>query len=305
MTITSIYRILKTSIISLWRNRWLSLAATLIMVLTLFSISFFVSLLIITNKTTESLKNRVDISVYFNDSASNDQVFALQNILLSRSDIKSVEYVSKEQALTLWRDLNKDNESLRNAVSETNNPLPRSLEIKTDQPEDLEVINNFLNSPDYKPLIRDISYKKSKDIIDKMIRVTSLTKKIGWIVSALFILISILIIYNTIRLTIFVHSEEISIMKLVGASDLYIQGPFFVDGISYGLLGALISSIIFYVFMRISAPGVFNYLQIGDYSKYLSEYGLNNFGIIFLFQFLVGAVLGTSCSVMAIKKHLK
>ncbi len=305
MTLISIFRILKTSVISLWRNRWLSLAATLIMVLTLFTISFFVSLLIVTNKTTETLKSKVDISVYFNDSTSKDQIYALENLLLSRSDIKNVNYISKEDALSLWRDRNKDNEKLRNAISESDNPLPRSLEIRTNQPEDLESVNTFLSSSDYKPLIREISYKKSKDIIGRMVKVTNLTKQVGYVVSALFILISILIIYNTIRLTIFVRSEEISIMKLVGASDFYIQGPFFMDGISYGLIGAIIGSIIFFTFISIAAPSVYNYLDVKDYSNYMRQYGLNNFGIIFLFQFLVGLLLGIFCSFFAIKKHLK
>jgi len=305
MTTISFYRILKTSLISLWRNRWLSLAATLVMFLTLFSISFFTSLLIVTNKTTETLKTKVDMSVYFNDSASKDQIYALQNILLSRSDIKSADYLSKEKALAIWRDRYQDNEKLRNAVSETDNPLPRSLGIKTNKPEDLETINSFLASSDYKPLIREVSYKNSKDLIEKMVKLTTLTRNIGWFISALFILISILIIYNTIRLTIYTRAEEIEIMKLVGASDLYIQGPFIADGAGYGLIGAIITSVIFYSFSQITQPSIYNYLELSNYSDYLGQYGFNNFALIFLFQLAVGVTLGVTCSLLAVKKHLK
>ena len=291
--------------ISLWRNRWLSLAATLVMFLTLFTISFFTSSMIVTNKTTDTLKGKVDISVYFNDSTSKDQIFALQNILLSRGDIKSVDYTSKEQALADWRERNKENEKLRDAISESDNPLPRSLEIKTNQPEDLDQINSFLSSPDYKNLIRDISYKKSKDIIDKMVKMTNVVKNIGWVVSVLFIIISILTIYNTIRLTIYIREEEIAIMKLVGASDLYIQGPFVIEGATYGVIGAVITSIIFFIFSRLSEPAIYNYLEIKNYNDYLGQYGMNNFVVILLFQLLVGLVLGITCSILAIKKHLK
>ena len=305
MTTISLYRIFKTSLISLWRNRWLSLAATLVMFLTLFSISFFASLLIVTNKTTDTLKSKVDMSVYFNDSASKDQIYALQNILLSRSDIKSADYISKEKALAVWQERYADNEKLRDAVSETDNPLPRSLGIKTNQPEDLEAINTFLNSSDYKPLIREVSYKNSKDLIDKMMKLTTMTRNIGWFISALFILISILIIYNTIRLTIYTRSEEIEIMKLVGASDLYIQGPFIADGAGYGLIGAIVTSIIFFTFSQLAQPSIFNYLELSNYSDYLGRYGFNNFGLIFLFQLIVGVTLGVTCSLLAIKKHLK
>jgi phosphoglycerate dehydrogenase-like enzyme len=99
--------------------------------------------------------------------------------------------------------------------------------------------------------------------------------------------------------------EEIAIMKLVGASDFYIQGPFLVDGASYAFLGAIITSVIFVIFSRISLPSIYNYLELRDYYNYLSQFGLNNIGIIFLFQLIVGLVLGIGCSIFAVKKHLK
>ncbi|MFA4996036.1 MAG: permease-like cell division protein FtsX [Patescibacteria group bacterium] len=296
------YRITKMSLVSFWRNRWLSLAATLIMVLTLITISFFVSMMLITNRTTESLKDKVDMSVYFNDDASKDQITAIQNILLSRSDIKSVDYISKEKALESWRSRNKDNEGIRDLISDTDNPLPRSLEIKTQDPEDLEKINTFLSSKDYQSLIKEISYKKNKDLVDRLVKITNFLKIAGWSMSLLFVLISILVIYNTIRLTIFARSDEIEIMKLVGASDLYVRGPFVFEGMAYGLIGAIISSIIFIFTFRLTVPAAENYLGLSNLN---SNYLGISLALIIGLQFLVGLALGIFCSVMAIKKHLK
>ncbi len=296
------YRIAKMSLLSFWRNRWLSLAATLIMILTLITISFFVSLMLITNTTTQSLRDKVDMSVYFDESTSKDQISAIQNILLTRSDIKSVDYTSKEKALELWRKRNSENDKLRDIISETDNPLPRSLEIKTQDPEDMEKIYNFLNTNDYKPLIKDISYKKNKVLIDRLVKITNFIRLGGWAMSMIFVLISILVIYNTIRLTIFARKDEIDIMKLVGASDLYVRGPFVLEGMGYGLLGAMISSLLFAFIFKLTVPAVEQYLGLSNIN---SSYLGINVTLIILLQVLVGLMLGIFCSVLAVKKHLK
>lgn len=301
MFFTTIYRILKTSMISLWRNRWLSLAATLIMVLTLFTISFFVSLLVISERTSTSLKDKVDISVYFNETTSKDQIFTIQNALLSRADIKSVDYISKEMALEKWRQISQGDDKIKDAISDSFNPLPRSLEIKTERPEDLENVNQFLSSTNYKPLIRDISYRKNKDLVDRLVKITQFIKYVGWILSSIFVLISILIIYNTIRLTIYARSDEIDIMKLVGASDWYVQGPFIVEGISYGILGSIIASLILFTVSRLLLPVTEQYLGTSVGSVYA---GLN-FGLVIAVQLSVGLFLGIACSLVAVRKHLK
>lgn len=299
---TTIIRIAKTAGISLWRNRGLSLAATLVMTLTLFTISFFASLLIMINSTTNLLRSKVDIAVYFNETASKDQILAIENVLHERSDIKKVDYISKEEALNRWRERNLGNEGLSGIISDTYNPLPRSLEIKTERPEDIESVNSFLTSEDYKPLIREVSYQKNKDRIDKLMKITSFIKSVGWILSGIFVIVSILIIYNTIRLTIYARSDEIEIMNLVGASNSYVQGPFVLEGVAYGILAAIISSIILSFVFRFSLPAAGNYLGISSEGAFYSQISLP---LIIFSQLAVGTILGTVCSIFAVKKHLK
>ena len=301
MFLTTFYRISKMSFISLWRNRWLSLAATFIMILTLITISVFASLLTVINKTTETLRDKVDMTVYFNDATTNDQIFAIQNILVSRSDIKVADFISKDKALKRWKERNKDNEKIRDIISETDNPLPRSLEIKTQDPEDLAKIFAYLQGDDYKPLIREISYQKNKNLIDRLVRITTFIKIGGYTLSLVFVLISILIIYNTIRLTIFARSDEIDIMRLVGASDWYVRGPFIIEGISYGLLGAIVSALLFSTAFHFVVPFAERYLGSDNLN---SNYLGMNLALIIAMQFLAGLLLGTLCSVVAVKKHL-
>lgn len=302
MSFVALQRIFRTALNSLWRNSWLSVASTLIMIVTLIVISVFVSLTIITNKVTDALKDRIDMAAYIDDKVTQDQLFALQKVISARTDVLNVDYVSKEEALKRWRDRNSDNQKIRDVVTADNNPLPRSLEIKTKNPEDLENIAKMLESQEYSPLIKELSYKKNKDMINRLIRITDFIKTMGWSLSIIFILISILVIYNTIRLTIFARSEEIAIMKLVGATDWYIRGPFIVEGVAYGILATTIASIVSYITFRLLMPWAQQYL--GGFNLGTGYLGVS-FAMVVLLQLGVSIILGIVCSVFAVKRHLK
>ncbi|MCX6812038.1 MAG: permease-like cell division protein FtsX [Candidatus Berkelbacteria bacterium] len=298
-TITS-RRVLKSALVSAWRNRLLSLATTIVIILALFIISLFTFTTIVANQAAAVLKNKVDLTVYLKDSVSDDQVTALEDIIRSRSEVLSIKYLDKDAALAVWRTQHADNTDLQNVISETDNPLPRSFEVKTARPEQIETVANFLDSEDYAPLIAQIDYKQTKNIIDRLVRITSFIRIIGWSLSLLFVLISILIVYNTLRLAIYARSDEIEIMRLVGASGMYIRGPFIIEGLLYGFLAAIITAIIFYFFTGVTIGPVQNYLGLSEYSSSLSV----NIWLIILLQFVVGLLLGAFCSLLAIRRYL-
>jgi len=299
---TTFKRIIKTAAVSLWRNRWLSLASTLVMVITLVIISVFISLTIIANKITDSLEDKIDMAAYLKDSVSEDQIFELQKLITRREDVVAVYYVSKEEALERWKARNQEDENLRDIISSDDNPLPRSLEIKTEKPEGLEEIANLLDDQAYSSLIKELSYKKNKDVVERLSKIARFISIFGWSLSAVFILISILVIYNTVRLTIFARSEEIDIMRLVGASSDYVRGPFLLEGVAYGIVGTIISSIILYFAFQFTLPWARGYL--GGFDIGAGYLGIS-FWMVVLMQLLVGILLGVFCSLFAIKKHLK
>jgi len=300
--LTSFVRILKTAMVSLWRNRGLSLVSTLIMVITLIIISVFLSINIITSKVTKSLEDRIDMAAYIKDEASEEQVTALKRMLSNRSDILQVRYISKDEALSRWKERYRDNEKIRDAISAESNPLPRSLEIKTKKTSDLEEVAKVLSVKDYSAIIRELSYSKNRDTINRLIKITNFVKIAGWSLSIIFILISILVIYNTIRLTIFARSKEIEIMRLVGASDWFVRGPFIVEGVSYGILATIISSFLVILTFKLSLPFAKQYL--GDFDLGGGYMGIN-IGMVIFIQLVVGVLLGFACSFSAIKKYLK
>jgi len=291
MNWTSISRITKLGLTNFWRNRWLSLASTLVMTLTLLIITLFVVMTIVIGKTTDRIKSKMDITVYFRDSATTEEISDLQQTLGARSDVKEVRYISK-------------NLRIRELVKPEENPLPRSLAIKAQVPEQLNAIADFLADDANSPIIHKISYEENKIVIDKLLAITSFIKKMGILFSVIFILISILVILNTIRLAIFARKEEIEIMRLVGASDRFIKVPFIVEGSLYGILACILAVILMWVGVFSISPLTNQYLG-AQVTENMQQFFISRFGLILLMQFLVGIIVGVASSLFSIRKYLK
>lgn len=303
MKMESAKRIVKLGLTNFWRNRWLSFAATLIMTLTLLIISTFVILTIVIGKTTTSIRDRMDISVYFQDSASNEQIVNLQRQLAARSDVKEVQYISKDEALVRFKE-QQQGRKVSQFINPEENPLPRSLDIKTTAAQNLEAINQFINQDQFKLIIHNISYQENKKIIDRLIAITSFLKEIGWLMSGVFVLISILVIMNTIRLTIFTRKDEIEIMRLVGANDSFIRVPFLIEGLLYGVLATVLAMALVWIGIAILAPRTEQYLGLAV-SQQMVHFFVSHFWLMLFLELIVGMSIGVICSLISIRKHLK
>lgn len=295
-------RILKLGFTNFWRNSWLSLIATLIMTLTLLIISVFLIFNLVIKNTTESIKEKIDLTAYFTDEAKDDQINALINELKLRPDVKIVHFVSKTEALEKWQSL-KISQTVKEQVTEEENPLPRSMDIKADQAENTGAIANFLAAEKFKPLIRRISYQQNKDIIEKLINITRFSQRIGLILSGIFLIISILVILNTVRLAIHIRGEEIGIMRLVGANDIFVRMPFVFESLLYAFFATILSLLLIGLGLHYVSPMITRYL--GDVSLNLEEYFLQNIWIILIFELLVSSLLSVICSLFSIKRYLK
>jgi len=332
-------RIVKLGLNNFWRNGWLSFAATFIMTLTLLIISVFMIFNLVINTTTDSIKKKIDLTVYFQDNASDAQIRDLKLMLQGRSDVKEVVYLTKEDAFTRWQSTQK-NEKIRSLVTKENNFLPRSLEVKATNPESLENIANFISGGNkdvitksddsdpgkvlgiqsdgtntnqsvasqnstqgYLSIIRKISYQENKNIIEKLINITKFSREIGIILSIVFLTISILVIFNTIRLTIFTRETEIEIMRLVGANDSFIRTPFLIEGSLYGIFATILSLVLIWAGLYFISPMIARYL--GDVSLNLKGFFLSNLVWIAILEFILAVVITTSCSWISIRKNLK
>lgn len=303
MNWTSVSRITKLGLTNFWRNRWLSIASTLVMTLTLLIITLFVVMTIVIGKTTDRIKAKMDISVYFKDSATTEEISNLQETLAARPDVKEVKYISKEEALQIWNERQK-NLRIKELVTTEENPLPRSLAIKAQDPSQLDNIANFLAAEENASIIHQISYEENKQIIDKLLAITAFIKQMGGIFSAIFIIISILVILNTIRLAIFSRREEIEIMRLVGASDRFIRVPFVVEGVLYGFLACVLAMLLMWMGIFAVTPLVNRYLG-ETVATGMQSFFISHLAWIFLLQFFVGIIVGIFSSLFSIRRYLK
>ena len=297
-----IKRIIRSSWKSFYRNKGLSLATLLIMVITM---SLFTSLFLlrgITDFLILEIQKRADISVFFNLNVLEEEILKIENKLDQMPEVKEVQYVSREEALEKFKERHKDNPAIMAALEEIGvNPFPVSLNIRAVGLKEYAIIANFLEDPLFVNLIYKIDYLERKPLIERIFAITSNIKWIVIILSLIFGLVAILIFFNTIRLSIYAQKEEIAIQKLVGASNWFIQGPFIVQGIITGIFAVLISLLIFALGCFFSAPQIETIIPGFNLWRYFTTHLF----IIVLIQFVVGAGLGVISSIAAIKKYLK
>lgn len=298
----TIWRIMVAGGRNFLRNAWLSSAATAVMSVTLIIIlASFVSSSAL-SATIKGIVNKVHVSLYLKDSTTIDQTHDLQNKLRGLDNVQSVDYVSKNDALAIYREQNKSNPKLLEAVSETDNPLPASLQIRAKDPKKLDPIVNFVKqNPSYDSLVSEYSYAaERKTTIDRIVRVSNFLKTTGLAASLIFTVISILIIFNTIRMAIFTRRNEIEIMKLVGATNWFIRGPFLFEAALYGIIAAFVAVGMVYAILLGGAPKLHNYIDVDSTIAFFRS----NPVIILLGELAVGIAIGAVSSLLAMMRYL-
>lgn len=301
------WRIVKSGMQNFIRNATLAIAAMAVMVITLTIILFSIIANATFSNTIQQITDKIDISVYLKDSVTQDQRDDLMNEVRGISNVKEVEYVSKEDALTVYKEANKDNIDLLLAISQTDNPLPASLRIKPKDPNKIEEIKAFLEKQEIKDLQSDeTSYSGDrKEAIDKISKATKFLREAGIAGIVVFMIVSILIIFNTIRMAIFNRRDELQIMRLLGASTWFIRGPFVVETVLYGVFSAIISVVICNSIFVISSSA-FEASSLGVLDiKFASDYFANHFWVILTLQLLIGILIGAASSIIATRRYLK
>ena len=299
---TALSRVIKYGLLNFWRSGWLSTATIIIMIVTLIVFEGLIFLNVLTNQALESLKDKIDISVYFNQESSEDEILKIKKSLEDLSEVKKVEYLSKEKALEIFQEKHKEDQTISEALKELDiNPLLASLNIKAYDTRDYGVINTYLNNNSFKNLINKVSYAKNFTIIDRLNRIMNTINKVGMFLTILFSFIAVLITFNTIRLAIYSNKEEINIMRLVGASNSFIRGPYVVEGIIYGIIAGIFSFIILIPVIYYGSP----YIKIFIPDMNIWSYLISNLIRILGYQILFGSALGITSSSIAIRKYLR
>jgi cell division transport system permease protein len=302
-----VWRIIKTGGQNFVRNLTLAIAAMAVMLITLTIILFSVIANATFNNTIQQITDRIDISVYLKDEVTDVERNKLISDLEKIKNVKSVQYVSKDKALEDYKKANESNLDLLLAISATDNPLPASLRVKPNDPNKIEEIKTFLERGDIKSMQSDeTSYSGDrKDAIDKITGATKFLGQAGIVGVVIFTIVSMLIIFNTIRMAIFNRRDELQIMRLLGASTGYIRGPFVVETILYGIIAGLLSVVICETLFSVSA-NAFGASSLGLLDiNYANNYFAKHFWLILTAQLAIGILIGAASSLIATRRYLK
>lgn len=292
--LTTTYRILRNTTNHLTRNFWHNLAAILVMSLTFFVTAVFVLAAITSNKILTYFENQPQITAFFKEEASEDYIQQVKKVLENTGKTSKVSYVSKSQALEIYRQQNIDEPELLEFV--TADILPASLEVSAAKIEYLSELAQILGN--------DTNVEKvifQKDVVEALQHWTKNARIIGGGLIAFLGFVSILIVLVVISLNIGSFSKEIEIMRLVGASSWYIRWPFLLDGAFFGIVAAACSmGALYFTLPRITSwaskvfvgANVFPIPQSLLLNLWVGTTGL-------------GIVLGITGSLAAIWRHLR
>lgn len=299
----TLWRIIQAGGRNFLRNAWLSTAATAVMTITLILMTFsFISNSALSS-TIKNVTDKIDVTIYLIDAATTDQVNQLKKQIAALPNVQSVQYGSKADALNEYRKQNAGNAKLLEALNETDNPLPAKLRIEVKDPNNLASISSFINQPNIKALQSDPpNYSgQRKTTIDKIVHLSQFFKRTSLVASLVFVVISVLIIFNTIRMAIFTRRSEIEIMQLVGATNWFIRGPFLVEAALYGIIAAVLALIFCYSILLAGADKLSNYIDIFSTVNFLRHSTL----LVVMAELVTGIVIGTIASIFAMSRHLK
>jgi cell division transport system permease protein len=302
---TNLKRVGRSGFLNFWRNGSVTFTAVVIMSMTLLVIGSLVLTQGLLESTLNQIKSKVDVNVYMVTSAEESEVNILKKQIESLSEVASVTYSSKEDELVKFKERHANDELTLQALDEIGeNPLGASLQIKAKDPSNYEGIAQFLENQkkeNDESIIDKINYSRNKSAISALTKIIFASNKLGVSVVVFFAAIAFLISFNTIRLTIYMAREEISVKKLVGASNRYIKGPFVVSGLMYGFIATILSMILLLPITYWAGPYT---LDLGT--------GINLFSYYLSRIFYIGAILlssglfiGALSSYLAVKKYLK
>lgn len=303
MLLLSFARIIKFGFQDIFRNIWLSLVTVVILILALFSINMLITVDLISKAAVNSVKEMVDVNLYLKPEAEESQILALKSKITALDQVKEVKYVSKADALELFKAKHKNNPEVLDALRELGkNPLTPTLLIKPKNIDEYDQLISVLNSISSE-IIESRNFDDHKAVLTKINIISQKVRQAGIILSSIFVLITLLVVYNAIRVAIYTHRREIGIMRLVGASNWFIRAPFLISSVIYAALGCAAIVGIFYPFLTILQP----YLEAFfiDYKINLLTYFNDNFLQIFGLEFLGALTVSGLASIIAVGKYSK
>ena len=304
--ITGFRRVVKSGFVGFWRNAYVSLASIFVLTIALFVIGATLFLNQLLDTSLATLQSKVDINVYFVPSAPQEEVQRILSAVEALPEVSSATLTSREEALEQYRARNRDNAISLQALEELDeNPLGANIAIQAQETSQYESVARFLEeqreleAPQVQ-VIDEINFARNRESIDTLTSIINATERASFIVMGILLIAAVLITFNTIRLAIYTSREEIAIMRLVGAGNMFIRGPFMLQGVMYGFLSGLLALIMFYPMLIWLGPRTEAFFEMN-----LFDYYVANFGEIFGLLIGIGILLGLISSIFAVARYLR
>ncbi len=264
-------------------------------------------------ESLNELKDKVDVNVYFVTTATEQAILDMKKTIEALPEVVMVEYVSREEALARFKERHVNDDLTIQALEELDgNPLGAALNIKAKDPSQYESVANYLKqegsvNQNNISIIDRVNYYQNKTAIDRLTMIITSTERSNFFRMGVLLIVALVVSFNTIRLAIYTSREEISVMRLVGASNGYIRWPFIIVGMLYGVVAGLITLAIFYPVTYYFGPLFYPlplFLNGAVEEGYLFRYFVENFAEITLIIFVSGIVLGAVSSFLAVRRYL-
>ena len=303
----TVWRIMVFGVQNFWRNIWLSLVTVLIVVLNLSLMTMIMGLNVVGPQTLTAVKSKVNLSVYFTASTAIQKVEDIRSQYLKRTDVSTVVVVTAEQHLKdLENSSANTDHSIEKAVEQLGgNPLGPGMVITAKTLEQYDAISASLKDPALSKIIESTGndYQSNAQVINRLSNIVHRVQQATWWLTGMLAIIMVLMIFNTIRVTIYSQREEMGIMKLVGASDAFVRGPFLVTSFMYGLLASIAVVAILLPVLSVMNP---------FFTQFFAGYNINIVGytqqhvfVIFGLEVVVACGLSMASSVAAIGRYLR
>jgi cell division transport system permease protein len=299
-------RIIRSGWHNFIRSGFTSIASILMMTIALSVITSLIFVQASLNASLNDIKDKVDVTIYFIPGTEESAIKDVENSLEKLPEIKEIYYTSQEEALTNFKEKHANDYLTLQALDELDeNPLGASLNIRAQDPSQYESIAKYFEddsalSRGALTIIDKIDYHQNKIVIDRLNSIIAGAQKLGFIVSLVLILISIIITFNTIKIIIYMSREEINVMKLVGAGGRYVQGPFIVSGVLVGIAASLLTVILFIPISIWLGNSMTDFLSLNLFAYYKS-----NFIQLFIIMLGSGVILGGVSSSLAVVRYLR
>ncbi len=302
----SFFRIIKFALQGFFRNFWLSLVTITMMFLSIFSVTLLLGIDYMKQATLKGVEQKVDILVSLKPNVSKENLDSLYDDLKYLPEVKKVTIITPEDNKRLFQERNADSSVLKalDVFNENENPFNYNLAVNAYDLNQYQKILDFIQQEKYAPLIEGSAFHNYQEFITQINKIADTVNRYSWYLIGIFILISSIVIFNTIRMSIYTRKDEIMIIKLVGASNWFVQMPFIIESLFYALLALALVVLVVFTVANFLQPSLNVYYQGADVIN-ITSYFQSKFWLIFGGQFLALAFLNVVSTLFAVRKYLK